>query len=125
MSINIKMLPIAVQREVELLLIHATKEERSNLNIKEFYPSLPDSCIYGLLTGNCDSDRSKDLMKLCNIDRTWNYSLIPISFNNFITDFTYKYILNKSNCSPIEACVVSKNYSKYNENLINYLRQDL
>ena len=55
----------SVRKEINLLRIHATDEEKSRLNIDTFNGGYTDSCIYGQMTGNCCSERAKELIKLC------------------------------------------------------------
>lgn len=55
-----------VRTEVESLKVHATKSEISELNIKTFNPMKKHLCIYGQMTGSCESKRAKELMdKAC------------------------------------------------------------
>lgn len=52
----------AVEHEVKTLKKIATKDELSKLNITKFNPTYNDRCIYGQMTGNCGSERAKNLM---------------------------------------------------------------
>lgn len=54
----------SVLKEVKALKQHATQEEIANLRMDEFNPFDTHSCIYGQLTGSCDSFRAKELMEL-------------------------------------------------------------
>jgi hypothetical protein len=54
-----------VRKEAEALKIHATKEERERLCLKLLDPEHKERCYYGLMTGNCDSDRAIQLIELC------------------------------------------------------------
>lgn len=55
-----------VRTEVESLKANATPEEVANLNIKTFDFDNQDNCIYGQMTGSCESVRAKELMdKAC------------------------------------------------------------
>lgn len=51
-----------VMHEIDMLKKHATQKEKNNLDFSEFNPMYPNSCIYGQLTGACDSKRAKSLM---------------------------------------------------------------
>lgn len=51
-----------VKHEIDMLKKHATKKELNELNFKTFNPRYPDSCIYGQMTGGCDSGRARVLM---------------------------------------------------------------
>lgn len=44
---------------------HATKEELNILNSEVIYAWSDNSCIYGLLTGDCKSNRASQLIKSC------------------------------------------------------------
>lgn len=55
-----------VRTEVEVLKNNATQEEVANLNFETFRPKDANACIYGQMTGRCDTDRAKELMdKAC------------------------------------------------------------
>lgn len=62
-----------VKHEIDMLKLHATKEELSYLNFKTFIPESPNDCIYGQITGTCESNRAKYLMEKCCI-RMWDFS---------------------------------------------------
>lgn len=51
-----------VRTEVESLKANATPEEISKLNINKFNYDRKDNCIYGQMTGSCESARAKELM---------------------------------------------------------------
>tara|TARA_R110000751_G_scaffold33075_1_gene82653 strand:+ start:10775 stop:11215 length:441 start_codon:yes stop_codon:yes gene_type:complete len=51
-----------VEHEVRMLKKYATKEELSNMDINWFNPVSSVSCIYGQMTGSCESKRAKILM---------------------------------------------------------------
>jgi hypothetical protein len=51
-----------VAHEINALMENATKEELNRLNIFDFNPTDIDNCIYGQMTGSCESMRAKDLM---------------------------------------------------------------
>lgn len=54
-----------VRKEAEALRVHATIEERERLDIDELEPQFLDHCIYGLMTGNCNSERGVELIGKC------------------------------------------------------------
>ena len=54
-----------VRKEVKLLKKHATAEQLLKLNAKIFNPAQSDTCVYGQITGNCQSIEAKRLMDLC------------------------------------------------------------
>lgn len=54
-----------VLQEIEGIKKHATQEERDKLDIEFFNPEYKNSCIYGLMTGNCNNERGIELIRLC------------------------------------------------------------
>lgn len=50
-----------VQEELDNIKTKATKKEINNLKFKDLMHDSSSSCIYGLLTGDCKSDRAKEL----------------------------------------------------------------
>ena len=50
-----------VLKEIEHLQKHATKDEKERLNLIKFDADHIEKCIYGLMTGNCSSNRAEDL----------------------------------------------------------------
>jgi hypothetical protein len=53
-----------VMHEIELLRLNSTEAERANLNFSQFDPEKPSKCIYGQMTGDCESKRAKELMDI-------------------------------------------------------------
>jgi hypothetical protein len=54
-----------VRKEAEALKIHATKEELAALDISNLRPEHVDKCIYGQMTGYCNSERGAELIYAC------------------------------------------------------------
>lgn len=50
-----------VQEELDNIKAKATKKEISNLTYKALMHDSPSSCIYGLMTGGCKTDRAIEL----------------------------------------------------------------
>lgn len=63
---NEELRQLALQ-EIKNLWVHATKEELARLDHNAINPFSIDNCIYGQLTGDCDSGRAHELIRLC----TW------------------------------------------------------
>lgn len=121
-----------VKKEVELLKIHATKNELNNLDFEKFHPNEPNLCIYGQLAGSCENLRAKELMDLActkignggaGIFNRSNYNEIDTNLNikyegqmwtdiNF--DRTYKFL------SYIEIYIFLEGASP--KNIIAYLK---
>jgi len=53
-----------VRHEIDMLKLHATDAEKARLDFDRFDYTSQFRCIYGQLTGNCDSKRAKELMDL-------------------------------------------------------------
>lgn len=51
-----------VMHEINMLKQHGTAEEIAGLNLDTFWGHSQTSCIYGQMTGNCQSPRAKELM---------------------------------------------------------------
>lgn len=54
-----------VRKEAEALKVHATSEERGKLFYKKLDPKTISHCIYGLMTGSCNSERAATLINAC------------------------------------------------------------
>lgn len=54
-----------VAAEAKALREHATKEELGRLQLHALDPMHTDYCVYGLMTGDCQSDRACDLIGNC------------------------------------------------------------
>jgi hypothetical protein len=85
-----------VRKEAEALRVHATKEEREKLDISKLQPEHRDRCIYGQMTGNCDSDRSIALIRSCAHRLIQDYGLTEIKEQGF------ERIERKASIEPIE-----------------------
>lgn len=101
-----------VRKEAEALRVHATKEERGRLDLKRMDPNSPIRCYYGLMTGECDSERATELIKKCASVYINNDS----SFGNMtpVEEFRYYY------WSPVEWYITYP--EARNANLIAFLR---
>ncbi len=52
---------VEVMNEIDIIKAKATPEEISRLNIDNFNHTIFCNCIYGLMTGDCDSVRALDM----------------------------------------------------------------
>ncbi len=78
-----------VIREIETIRQHATEEEKARLNWEDFHPSSDENCIYGLMTGHCDSVRARQLARMSGNEKSihpagWSYQVSPMEI--FIHD---------------------------------------
>jgi hypothetical protein len=60
-----KLIELTIKEATKLRKI-ATREEIDNLDILRFDPSNTQKCIYGQMTGNCESLRAIELIIECN-----------------------------------------------------------
>lgn len=114
-----------VRKEAEALRVHATKEERANLDLETFNPSYTSECIYGQMCEGCRSERAIDLIKKCCISFINNCGFKPRS-----GDFDWNDVYTTSDqvhkretvsyLSAIEAYILLP--EARNANLISYLR---
>jgi hypothetical protein len=63
--IDRKMLTALATEEITNIKKHATKEQKKRLDLADFYPNSPKDCIYGQMTGNCNSAAALRLIRLC------------------------------------------------------------
>lgn len=121
-----------VKKEAKFLRTMLTSTEKDRLNFNRFYACNTEQCIYGLATGNCNSERAMELiLDGCervysrDNDRELQYQLIngkPYYIsgqknedNSFITPRIAKFY------SPIEVFIAEENESN-NKNLLNYIK---
>lgn len=57
-----------VMVEIDHIKEHATSEEKDKLNLETFDNSFGDKCIYGQMTGNCNTKRAKELYPKTFVD---------------------------------------------------------
>jgi hypothetical protein len=85
-----------VRKEAEALRIHATVEERGRLSAQKLNPLTTRWCIFGLMTGHCDSDRAIELISKCACR-----FIVDNSFTN-IEEEGFKRISRKANGVKVE-----------------------
>ena len=71
-----------VEHEVRMLKKHGTKEELSRMNLVCFNPLSSKQCVYGQMTGSCESERAEQLMNASCIT-TFKEEAMNISGQNF------------------------------------------
>jgi hypothetical protein len=132
MSYTFEQLKDDVRKEAEALKIHATVEELSKLNIEELDPETRTDCIYGGISGDCDSPRAIELISKCACRYIIDDHLPGIKYDGF--ERIAKYIngtkvadLHKkrhgsefAHYSAIEAYILLPEAN--NANLISFLR---
>jgi hypothetical protein len=100
-----------VKKEAMALKEHATREELGKLDFTILNPNSGHLCVYGQLTGMCDSDRADELIKEC-APRLYVHldDFVAVPTNNF-ENFYW---------SPIEKYILDDDAK--NKNLIDYLK---
>jgi len=111
-------------KEIEALKLNATKKELAKLNFEDFDPTNMSQCIYGQITGSCESGRAKKLIKKgCKIFIGWHS----------VTDVTQEAEINLSKTKKSRSYLCAYFYyssletftfftKKYNRNIISYLK---
>ena len=108
--------PKLVQQEARNIVKNIPKEIRDKLNFEDFKPVSLCECVYGQMFGDCYSEEAFDAMKICSPINCNKYS----SLNLFGT-FTQN--IRRKTATPIEVAIGLEKYEKYNEQLIEYLKQ--
>lgn len=77
---------LEVKKELDYIKLHATDEEKSKLDFSTFDHSFGTNCIYGQMTGKCDSRRARELYtKTFNRIGGQNFSINPrLKFNEML-----------------------------------------
>ena len=106
-----------VMRELKHIKQNATQEEIGNLNLNSFDPRSKYDCIYGQMTGKCNSFRAKQLTpKTYCVD-------IPSIGDTFIKSKRHGLLVTKNKggyYTPLEMYIPMKNSKK--EQIIQYLK---
>lgn len=110
--------------EAKKLKMAATKEEISKLNIGTCDADSFRRCIYGQMTGTCESERAKELISLCceKIYDARNSFIIAASKLNGRpfdeTKFTKSKVRAWNYVSPIECLVLGRNAGREAVNVL-------
>jgi hypothetical protein len=92
--------------------VHATKEELGRLDFEVLDPNHPERCIFGLMTGECDSDRASELIQLC--------TKVFLKNKDCSDEIEVTDKFKKWKWSPIEVYIMRP--EARNENLIAFLK---
>lgn len=127
-----------VINEAIALRQYATKEEREKLCFRLLNSMSQTNCIFGLMTGDCDSPRALELIQKCASRYVVDCNFTAIKydgFNRIKEHINGQYVENLSEkrhnrftnaeayYATIEAYILLPNAK--NENLIAYLRGDI
>jgi hypothetical protein len=133
--------PALVRTEAKNLRKFTTKEEKENLDYNRLNPRNEMSCIYGLLTNNCFSERAEELIvKSC--PRVYKYDSdgfsTPVKLSStlngkpkigirYLNDIEEKRDLKSSFWSAIEVFIWNKKNqdSGANERLLKYIKGEI
>lgn len=103
-----------VRAEIETIKARATKEEIDRLDLQTFHPSRTSNCIYGQMTGDCDSERAVELMAK-------KYEDIGALGSQSFTDLKkWGHFEENENFTPLEVYITMKGAKP--ENVIAYLK---
>lgn len=72
----------AVVAEIENIKLNATKEEKDKLNKESFEHFTVSKCIYGQMTGMCDSARAVELTPKSYERTTYRWTLAESKFSD-------------------------------------------
>lgn len=117
-----------VKIEAKKLKRFATKEELSHLDFDRFDPNYTASCIYGLMTDYCHSERAQELIKKC-CDKVYKASAERVEECTMLNGKPQKRITGDGGnkqvtyWSPIEV-FVAQHDNDANAKLIGYLKSE-
>ena len=83
-----------VTDEIENIKLYATDEEKQKLDFDTFDPDYLTTCIYGQLTGYCESDRAIKLIRKC-CKRYFNFEETDLFY--LINNSTFKDVIMEIN----------------------------
>lgn len=107
--------------EATALIKNTTPEERKKLDFSTLEPQRIDRCVYGQMTGDCNTNRAVSLMVMC---AKKVYTAIPSSRVVGILNGSPKGLNRDRYWSPIEI-FIAKDENQNNGNnqmLINFLK---
>ena len=127
-----KRLAELVKEEAKNLRINATAEELNNLTDTILSPDSPTKCLYGLMTGSCESSRAIKLINICCSVRIKNFKGI-MSDNYELSESSFLKAPRRNNWSiktenmrfsPIEVMLWLAPASDI-KMLVKYLRSEI
>lgn len=114
-----------VMEEIEAIKVNATQEEKSKLDFELFRHDIGDRCIYGQMTGWCDSKRSKEIYPkkykyIAPFDLIKDDSDIPFNMQSF---------QEGHNLTPLEkylymSATKKGKKSKIHKDIITYIKEE-
>jgi len=110
--------------EARLLKETATKAEldRLSINVKHLNPDSPTKCIYGQMTGDCETQRATDLIKLC-CQKVYEVKTRTHVITKSVLNGSPKDKTREQFFSPIEVYIfVAQDKLDKLQNLLSYLK---
>jgi hypothetical protein len=101
-----------VRAEIENIKLFATKTQIKKLNFDTLNPEHTEKCIYGQMTGDCESPKAHNLIDKC-------CTKLTVDIDRFVKS-TRPVREFDVNFSFLEAFIY--NYTDNNKNIIDYLK---
>lgn len=111
-----------VKREMDLIILHQTKEKINKLDFSELDSSDSNLCIYGQMEGCCDYQSAIDLFsKTCR----FMYRCLDYLYDleEIDTKLNYKESIKEFCFSPLEVYIYQAGAK--NEDVIKYLKGEI
>ena len=117
-----KQLEKLVMQEASNLRNHATSEEKAKLNFYSLIPDMKSSCIYGQMTGNCNYNRSIELIEIScpRVYENNSFNIETAKLNGSPINLS-----RQSYWSPIEIFIIDNRIGikvQNNKRLIEYIK---
>lgn len=117
--------PKLVIEEAKALRRHATKEEKELLQFCNLSPSNRMKCVYGLMTGECYSNRATELIEKC-AKRVYKANHIPSCIERKDLNGSPKGEDRCGYWSPIEVFIAKNgDGSEMNRRLISFIKGEI
>lgn len=110
-----------VKQELDTIKEKATKTEIGNLNFDRFNHNSVSNCIYGQMTGDCDSPRAKELYPK-KYDDVWDESIAVVGEIN--RSFKSQSMREGTYLTALEKYLYMTTRNKHNE-VIKYLKGEI
>ena len=113
-----------VRKELKHIKANATKEEIDKLDIIDLDPSSAAHCIYGQMTGQCDSTRACELSsKISSELRNIKISDTGSKYYTFLEVYIYEYTyVHEFETEEVEANNAS---TRHLNHILRYLKGDI
>jgi len=102
-----------VEAEALHLRNNATDKEKDNLDFDALYANSSTRCVYGQMTGTCDSDRAKELYPK-------TFYTLPMLDASFTQTKVRGFLASGERFTALEAYIIMKGAKK--KSLLNYIK---